>query len=165
MKRHSQRLRCGPGISGHTLPEAVIAVALVGMMVVSLYAGFSAGFTVVRAGRENMRATQILVQRTELFRLYSWNELIHSNDFNNVTFVESHDPLSAISSEDGGTVYSGTILVETPEDMPAGYRDDVRLLTVSVFWTNTMSGSAATHSRQMQTVVARYGIGHRENNP
>ncbi|NOS69233.1 MAG: hypothetical protein HOP33_04810 [Verrucomicrobia bacterium] len=142
----------------HTLPEAIIAVALVGMMLVSLYAGFSSGFAIVRSTRENLRATQILVQRMEAIRLYTWSELLYTNNFNNTTFVESYDPLGALSGNDGGTVYSGTIQLDVPSDLPAAYRDNMRLVTISVYWTNNLGGEPLTHSRRMQSSVARYGM-------
>lgn len=142
----------------HTLPEAIIAVALVGMMLVSLYAGFSSGFAIVRSTRENMRATQILVQRMEAIRLYAWNELLYTNNFNNTTFVESYDPLGALSGSGGGTAYSGTIQLEIPAALPAAYCDNMRLVTISVYWTNNIGGEPFTHSRQMQSCVARHGM-------
>jgi len=144
--------------SAQNLPEAIIAVALVGTMLVSLYAGFSSGFTIVRSTRENLRATQILVQRMEAIRLYTWNELLYTNNFNNTTFVESYDPLGALSGTGGGTVYSGTILLDVPDDLPAAYRSDMRTVTISVFWTNNLGGEPVTHSRQMQSCVARFGL-------
>lgn len=145
--------------SAHNLPEAIIAVALVGTMLVSLYAGFSSGFAIVRSTRENLRATQILVQRMEAIRLYNWNELLYTNNFNNTAFVESYDPLGALAGTDGGTVYSGTISLEVPDDLPAAYRSNMRVVTVSVFWTNNLGGEPVTHSRRMQGRIARYGLG------
>src|SRR5205809_6958304 len=57
------------GQSGHTLVEVMVALSVLGFMVVSLYAGFSYGFAVLRVARENMRATQILQERMEVLRL------------------------------------------------------------------------------------------------
>ena len=58
---------------GHTLAEVMVSVGLLGIMVVSLFAGFSSGFDVVRAERENVRATQILEERMEVIRLIHWD--------------------------------------------------------------------------------------------
>ena len=44
--------------SGQTLVEVMVAMAVLGFMMVALYAGFSSGFAVVRVSRENLRATQ-----------------------------------------------------------------------------------------------------------
>ncbi len=146
------------GLRGFSLTEAIVAVALVGTMLVSLYAGFSSGFAILRSTRENMRATQILVQRMEAIRLYTWSELLYTNNFNNTTFVESYDPMNALSGGDGGTVYSGSIELSVPTGLPAAYRDNVRLVTISVYWTNNLGSQPVVLDRQMQTCVARYGM-------
>src|SRR6266404_9874765 len=61
--------------SGHTLVEVMVAISLLGFMVVSLYAGFSSGFAVLRVARENLRATQILEERMEVIRLIKWDDV------------------------------------------------------------------------------------------
>ena len=58
-----------------TLTEVLMSVAVLGVMLVSLYLAFSAGFTEIRVARENLRATQVLVQRAETLRLYTWTQL------------------------------------------------------------------------------------------
>src|SRR6266404_3517829 len=55
--------------SAFSLVEVVVGAALLAMLSISLLAAFSAGLGIVRAGRENMRATQILMQKTETLRL------------------------------------------------------------------------------------------------
>src|SRR3989475_10311964 len=60
---------------GHTLVEVMVALSVLGFMVVSLYAGFSSGFAVLRVARENMRATQILQERMEVLRLIKWDDV------------------------------------------------------------------------------------------
>src|SRR5260370_16488061 len=57
---------------GHTLVEVMVALSVLGFMVVSLYAGFSSGFAVLRVARENLRATQSLQERMEVLRLIKW---------------------------------------------------------------------------------------------
>ena len=49
---------------------------MLGFMVVSLYAGFSSGFAVLRVARENLRATQVLEERMEVVRLIRWNDVV-----------------------------------------------------------------------------------------
>src|SRR5437588_6062164 len=61
--------------SGHTLAEVMVAIAVIGFMLVSLYAGFSSGFALVRVARENLRATQILAERMEVLRLVRWDNV------------------------------------------------------------------------------------------
>ena len=54
---------------GFTFAEVLVAVVLVSIMVVSLNAAFSAGFTLLKLARENLRATQIMLQQMEILRL------------------------------------------------------------------------------------------------
>jgi hypothetical protein len=141
--------------AGHSLPEAIIAVSLVGMMLVSLYAGFSSGFTLVRSARENLRATEILTQRTEMLRLCNWSQL-HDKKYLRSTFTERYDP--AGSNNERGTVYWGTVELSTPEDFPAAYRDRMRLVTISLTWTNLNAQKPIVSQRQIQTCVSRHGL-------
>src|SRR6266404_1743184 len=60
---------------GHTLAEVMVAMGVLGLMVVSLFAGISSGFDVVRVARENLRATQILEERMEVIRLIKWDNV------------------------------------------------------------------------------------------
>lgn len=145
------------GAAAYSLPEAIIAIAFIGLMMISLYAGFSAGFTIVRSARENLRATQILLQRMETLRLYPWNEL-NAVDFQNVTFVESFDPLGQLAGDGSGTIYAGDIALSAPTNLPSAYQNDLRVVTVSVYWTNSSSTGPQVSRRQMQTYVARYGL-------
>jgi type II secretory pathway pseudopilin PulG len=145
------------GATAYSLPEAIIAVAIISLMMISLYAGFSAGFTIVRSARENLRATQIMLQRMETLRLYTWNELLYTNNFQNVTFVESFDPLGQVAGS-GGTVYTGDIALSVPTNLPSAYENDMLMVTVSVYWTNYNNKVPQVSRRQMQTYVARYGL-------
>ena len=146
------------GAAAYSLPEAIIAIALIGLMMISLYAGFSTGFSIVRAGRENLRATQILLQRMETLRLCPWDALRDPDSFKNVTFVESFDPLGQLAGSGGGTVYTSDITSSVPTNLPAAYLNDLRVVTVSVYWTNSSSTGPHMSRRQMQTYVARDGL-------
>jgi hypothetical protein len=143
--------------AAHSLPEAIIAVLVVGTMLVSLYAGFTSGFAVVKLARENLRATQIMLQYMESVRLYTWRQLQDTNSYVMPAFVEYFDP-RAETIEGKGLVYSGSVTVAPPLDFPAAYSNDVRVVTVSVYWTNYNGDVEIVRGRQMQTLVARHGI-------
>jgi hypothetical protein len=131
----------------------MIAVLLVGVVTVALYAAFSHGFAVIQSARENLRATQIMVKRMETIRLYSWSQLLDPN-YVKPTFQEFYDPLGGSK----GARYSGTVSMSVPTDLPAAYRTNMRTLTVGVTWTNSLGKRPVVHQRQMQTRVARYGM-------
>lgn len=126
-----------------------MAVAIVGVLFLSLCLAFSAGFTVIRVARENLRATQILVQREETVRLYTWEQLQDPAYFK-TNFVDNYAPL--------GTTYFGTITLAKPANMGSpSYLNDMRTMTLTVRWTNGI-GKPLPHVREMQTQVARYGL-------
>lgn len=143
--------------AGSSLPEVIFAVSLVGMMVVSLYCGFSSGFAILRSARQNQRATEILNQYTERLRLYTWNQLLDTQNFLRSTFTEPFDP-NAASGDPEGVTYAGTMELSTPADLPASYRDQLRLVTISLTWTNLNGDTPIVSQRQVQTCVARYGM-------
>ena len=135
-----------------TLTEVLVAVGVLGVLFVSLYLAFLAGFSMVRVTRENLRATQILVQRTETIRLYSWSQL------NNPTYFTTNFTENATASL--GTTFCGNIQLSTPDNLGTptpSYLNDLRLVTVSIRWTNTV-GHPLPHYRQMQTQVAKNGL-------
>jgi hypothetical protein len=127
----------------------MVSVGIIGVLFVSLYLAFSAGFTVIRVARENLRATQILVQREETVRLYTWSQLTDPTYFK-TNFVDNFAPL--------GTTYYGNITLSQPANMGSpSYLSDIRTVTLTVRWTNSI-GSKLPHIRQMQTQVAHYGL-------
>jgi hypothetical protein len=140
----------------YTVVEVLVSVCVLAIMIISLYGGFSAGFAVVQLARENMRATQIMVQRLETMRLYNWDQVRNTTNFLKPTFSERYDP----SSPNAGTLYSGFVSTNTPALASTTYSNDMRTVTVTLFWTNYQSGSkrSIVRQRQMETYVARYGM-------
>ena len=59
-----------------TIVEALVAACVVGVLFTSLYAGITAGFGALNSARENLRATQVMIDKMETLRLYSWNQEI-----------------------------------------------------------------------------------------
>ena len=147
----------GRAVSGHSLPEVIFAVSLVSMMFVSLYGGFSSGFAIVRSARQNLRATEILTRQTERLRLLNWNQILDTENFLRPNFVETYDPNDSPTNPDS-LAFFGTIESSTPTDWPAGYRDRVRLITITLTWTNMIGSTPIVNQRQVQTCVARYGL-------
>jgi len=133
-----------------TLTEVLVAVGVVGILFVSLYLAFSAGFSMIRTTRENLGATEVLVQRAEALRLYTWSQLTDP------TFYKTNFTFDATNTV--GTTYYGEVAMVTPNylDTPT-YQNDVRIITISVRWTNAF-GKPLPHYRAMQTQVAKNGL-------
>ena len=138
--------------SAFTLAEVVVSSGLIAISCLSLLIALSMGFSTVQANRENLRATQVMVQKMETLRLYNWTELQATN-FLNPTFSEYFNPVNT-----NGVLYAGQISLSVPTNLPANYTNQVYAVTVSVCWTNYVRGQPIVHNRQMQTYAALYGI-------
>jgi hypothetical protein len=129
-------------------------------MLTALFASFSCGYGSVRLARENLRATQIMLKTMESIRLYTFDQLTNST-YNPVS-SDYYDPTDQASGK-GGTVYNVSYSSTAPatNTLPSAYINDMRLVTVTVYWTNAFalnSTNQLVHSRSMQTYVARNGI-------
>jgi hypothetical protein len=126
-----------------------VAIAIIGLVIGTYYTALTHGFTVLRLEYEDRRATQILVQKAETIRLYSWDQ-VTSNGFIPSTFTVAYDPQSAKS----GITYTGTITIANPPlDTPYSV-SDLKQVTVRLNWT---TGQLA-RQRELKTFVARYGL-------
>jgi len=146
------------GGSAFTLAEVLVSVAVMLIAFASLYAAMSSGFIVTKASRENLRATQIMLERLEGIRLYNWDQLCYSNMIP-ATFTTYYYP-SITNGQSKGITYKGTMSVGAANLNPtATYADRMRAITVTVYWTNTsFSGAARVHQRSMKTYSARDGV-------
>jgi prepilin-type N-terminal cleavage/methylation domain-containing protein len=143
--------------TGFTFTEVLVATAILGFVATSLYAAFAAGFCVIQSTRENLRATQILVQKMEAIRLLTWSQVNDTNRYLKPTFTADYDPLGT-TNHAGGAKYAGYVSTSTPTDLPDGYRANMLTVTVGVSWTNYNGGKPIVHRREMQTRVARNGM-------
>src|SRR5436189_5682000 len=82
---------CLATLSSFTLAEVMVAVLIVSIAVVSLYTGVSSGFALVKLAREDLRATQIMLQKMETLRLYKWSNFTDANYFSTNNYVTDKD--------------------------------------------------------------------------
>jgi hypothetical protein len=137
----------------------VVAAFVLGILTVSLFGAFSTGLAMVQMARENLRATQILTEKMEAVRLLTWSQGTNTA-IATPTFVEWYDP-AGVSTDSAGTLYQGLVSISpAPDSIPIDYRDSLRVVTVTLYWTNYLHGSRTpiVRNRQMQTYVARYGL-------
>jgi len=132
------------------LIEVLIGSGLLGVMSVSLYLGIAQGFAFVQIARENLRATQILQEKLETVRLYTWDQVIQPG-FIPSAFTNYYYPSGGSGSQ--GAVYRGTTTVSSA---PVGgsYANDMKLVSVQLTWTS----SNVQRQRSMHTLVSRYGL-------
>jgi len=132
------------------MTELLVGVAVFGVMFVALYSGFSAGFAVVQLARENLRATQILQEKVETIRLYTW-EQIHESGFVPTTFTEPF--YAGKTANESGILYTGKVTIASAP-ITESYKNDMRLVTMQVTWQS----AGVERSREMQTFISRYGL-------
>jgi type II secretory pathway pseudopilin PulG len=136
-------------MAGFTLLEGMLGIGAMGILIVSLYTGMTTGFGVVRLARENLRATQVLQEKFETIRLYTWDQI---NDASYIppTFTAS---LYNGNGQVDQSAYQGKVKISRAGFSEA-YADDLRLVTIELNWT---SGNVA-RTRTVSSLVARYGM-------
>ncbi|MCI0747741.1 MAG: hypothetical protein L0Y58_20230 [Verrucomicrobia subdivision 3 bacterium] len=148
------QIRCRYNLAakqGFSILEGLIGAVIMGTLFVSLYAGMTGGFSSIRRARENLRASQILLEKFETIRLYNW-EQINTPGFVPATFTNYYAPNAATR----GTVYYGRVVISTNLPIPEVYNEDMRLVDIELAW---QSGST-TCTRNVLSLVARYGLQH-----
>ena len=138
-------------IAAYTLIEVVVSTALLGVMIAAFYSGIAGGFGMVSASRENLRANQIVLERLETLRLYTWDQ-INSNGFIPPTFTARFYP--ATGTNDGvGATYFGTVSInDAPVD--SVYSNHLKRVVVSLVWTN----NRVRRTHEMETFVSEFGM-------
>jgi Tfp pilus assembly protein PilV len=135
-----------------TLIETLAAMVAMTVVFVSLYSGITWGFATVNLARENLRATQIAVEKMETTRMYSW-EQVNSNGFIPESFTAPFFPGVGTNAASNTALYYGTTLI-TNANVPAAYTNNMRLVIVTVNWTN----NNILRSRKMETFISEYGM-------
>jgi len=137
---------------GFSLVEAMIAIGAGAFMLTALYSGLTFGFASVKLAREDLRATQIMLQRVEALRLSNF-AAIQSG-----TFTDYFDPTGAANGS-AGAIYTITIATNAPtsSDMPVQpvyYMNQMRKVTVTATWTNANQ----LRTRSLQTYASAKGM-------
>jgi len=139
--------------SAFTLVEAVVATLVAAIAVPAFYGCVWAGIAMVKSTREDLRATQIMLQRMEAIRLSAYNALQNPTSY--PTNVTDYYTPSGTNNGTGGTAYTVSYnWAPGPATLPPSYRSNMVLVTVNASWK---SGNVQ-QTRSSQTYVARYGI-------
>lgn len=147
-KRTRRRSACG-----FTLVEVICAIAIGAISASVLFVGFDMGYGILQNTRDDLRATQILLQKTEAIRLFKWQDLSNAP----TSFQEYYYPSGTTNGTQGSLFYGTLNATGYPTDIiPAstGYVTNIHLVTITVNWTNGVHA----HSRTMQTLNAAQGM-------
>lgn len=137
-----------------SLVEVLVATAVLAFLMVAFFVTYTQSYFEMNTTREDLRATQILTQKTEAVRLCTWTNLSQLP----VSFVDHYTDNS--STNGGVTTYYGTISVGDATNIPSSvsYYDDIKMVTINLVWTNYIRGRPVEHTRQVQTLSARNGM-------
>lgn len=132
-----------------SLIEAMVGMGIVGTTVATLFSGFTSGFFTMQMARENLRATQIMLERVETIRLYSWDQ-INDPGYILPTFTAPYDPEGPAGQ---GLIYTGTLEIRDC-DVPSSYAPDMKKVVVRVNWQT----GRLQRSREFTSYISRYGM-------
>jgi len=128
--------------------EALFGVAIIGTVFISLYSGMATGFSSIRDSQENLRATQIMLEKFETLRLYNWDQ-INTAGFIPATFTTTFAP----TENSKGITYTGGVTIGQGA-VTEIYNSDMRVVTINLSWFS----NRVTHNRTFTSYVAKYGI-------
>jgi type II secretory pathway pseudopilin PulG len=133
-----------------SLVEATVSMGLVGTTMAALFTGYTSGYFTMKMARENLRATQIMLEKVETLRLYSWQQ-INTPGFIPAGFTNFYDPQGPVGNQ--GVPYRGTMTI-APCDVGSSYAPEMRKVTVRVEWTT----GNLQRSREFTSYISRYGL-------
>jgi len=159
-----------------TLVEVLVASALLSLSAAALYSGLAWGIKQNRLARENLRATQVILEKMEILRGYSWDQLFPNSDpdeledpsdpfdpdedphleEDNITFTIPKTftaPYESGDTNKGDFMYQGIIQI-TPAQITEAYGASLAQVRVAVGWTS----EGVRREREAKTFFAQYGL-------
>jgi type II secretory pathway pseudopilin PulG len=147
------RIRCAKRAEqGITLVDVIMSIALLGVMASGILGSFRYGFFTLQLLRENQRATQILLEKVETLRLYSWDQVNTPGFIPSNLPTEYYDPQAPVGSQ--GAAYNGTLTTPSGVPFSTSYSTNMRQLTLTLNWTTRN----ISHTRSLTTYIAKDGI-------
>ena len=138
---------------GFTLVETLAATTIAAIWLSAHFLAFASGFALMTVTREDVRATQIMLQRMEAVRLSGYNQLADTNKYP-PSVTQYYDEKGKTNGNGGGVAYTVTHQIASAlGSLPPSYRSNLTQVTVGVSWKS----GTANRSRSMSTYVARYG--------
>jgi Tfp pilus assembly protein PilV len=141
-----------------TLMEVLISVLIMAVVFATVFLTMSVGLTMSQSSRENLRATQIMMDKMEGVRLYNWSQLTNGtflvSSFTN-QFYETNN-IGLLNAQGSGPTYTGAVVVANCS-FSNTYSSNMRTVTVTIGWTSGRNGTTY-HSRSMMTYVSMMGL-------
>ncbi|MCI0747321.1 MAG: hypothetical protein L0Y58_18100 [Verrucomicrobia subdivision 3 bacterium] len=140
-------------LAAFSLMEVTVGMGIMGTTMAALFSGFTTGFFTIRMARENLRATQIMLEKVETIRLYSWQQ-VTNNGFIPTNFIAKYDPDAQTGTN--GLIYYGELYITPTAGVitNASYTNNMRMVTVKVRWKT----GNLDRSREFKSYISRYGL-------
>jgi prepilin-type N-terminal cleavage/methylation domain-containing protein len=139
--------------SAFTIIEVIMAIAVLGVLILALYSGMSTAVFSTRLARENLRATEILLEKMEGIRLYSWDQVLTAG-FIPTNFISYYYDDGNTNGTGSGIIYTGTVTMVSYPLTSVSYSNEIRQLDMTLKW---VSGGMA-RNRSLTTYIARHGL-------
>jgi type II secretory pathway pseudopilin PulG len=136
-------------LAAFSLVETTVGMGIIGTVAAAMMTGISTGFFAMQMARENLRATQIMLEKVETVRLYTWDQITSTNHFIPGAFTNYYDP----NNTSRGIAYTGTLSFATAP-VAASYSNSMQLVTVKIGWKT----GRLDRTRTFTTLVAKNGM-------
>jgi Tfp pilus assembly protein PilV len=147
-----------PRESAFTLVEVLMGAAVMTVVFVTIFGVMTMCLFVSGTSRENLRATQIMLDKMEGIRLYSPAQLTNTafllQAFTNWSSETNNIGLPNVQGY--GIMYTGTITI-APVNFATAYTSNMHQVTVNIGWISGGQGDIP-HTRNMTTFYASQGL-------
>jgi prepilin-type N-terminal cleavage/methylation domain-containing protein len=144
--------------SGFTLIEVLMGAVVMGVAFASMFGILTIGLFISQSSRENLRATQIMLDKMEGVRLYNSSQITNTQvlvrSFTN-WFFETN-AIGLANAQGYGAQYTGSITL-APVPFVASYTTNMLLVTVNIGWVSA-GQSQNSHTRSMATFYSNHGL-------
>jgi type II secretory pathway pseudopilin PulG len=152
----------GGSTAAFTLPEVLVSILLFAMAGSAFFLGMGQGLTFTEENELNMRAEQIVAERMETIRLYTWMQVTNTITNNGTVYVPKSFTTSFYpngGTNGAGVTFTGAVTIGNA-GLPEAYNTDIRQVTVTVNWysgSNWTTGKIK-HQLAATTFVTHWGM-------
>jgi hypothetical protein len=121
--------------------ESIIGMGICGVIVLAVYGSLTWAFGMLRMSQENLRVTQVLIEKIEICRLYTWEQISDPSFF----------PKNFTAGDNGE--FKGRMSIRKgPNDVT--YQDDMKTVSIEISWKS----GHTRRNREFVTYVTRNGL-------
>ena len=144
--------------AGDSFAKLLTGIAILSVAATGLYGALAPAYRVIRSTRQNLRASQVVMQKAEALCLITQGQIGDTNNSSRPLFVEPSNPRRATHSS-GGVQYAGYLSAGAPAaaKQPGAFRSPKQPVTVTLCWTNLDGGKPIVNRREVQARLAPNG--------